>query len=150
LPASGGTPQDPNHPAPPVAALADTTPHGASRAKRQPRDPQGRRQAVHVRVTEDEWARIKARADAAGISPPRLLVELALLGPAGASERNAAKTALLGVRRQIIGVATNINQLARWANAREQLPPGLASSLAAVERMEAQLGEVLQALGAQP
>jgi hypothetical protein len=105
---------------------------------------------VQVRLNDDEYARIRARAEAAGVSPPRLLVELALLGPAGASERNATKTALLGVRRQIIGVATNINQLARWANAREQLPPGLASSLAAVERMEAQLAEVLKALGAQP
>jgi Bacterial mobilisation protein (MobC) len=93
---------------------------------------------------------VKARAAAVGVSVPRLLVELATLGPAGASERNAAKTALLGVRRQIIGVATNINQLARRPNAREQLPPGLASSLAAVERMEAQLAEVLRALGAQP
>ena len=102
-----------------------------------------------VRLTDEEYARVKARADAAGVSVPRLLVELATLGPAGATERNATKAAMLGVRRQIIGMATNLNQLAKWANARHQLPPGLEASLAAVQRMEAQVAALVRDLGAQ-
>jgi hypothetical protein len=103
---------------------------------------------VQVRLNDDEYARIRTRAEAAGVSPPRLLVELALLGPAGASERNATKAAMLSVRRQIIGMATNLNQLAKWANARKQLPPGLEASLAAVQRMEDQVAALVRDLGA--
>jgi hypothetical protein len=76
-------------------------------------------------------------------------VELAVLGPAGAPERNATKAAMLGVRRQIIGMATNLNQLARWANTRQQLPPGLEASLGAVQQMEAQVAALVRDLGAQ-
>ena len=77
---------------------------------------------------------------------PRLLVELALLGPAGATERHAVNNAMFGFRRQLVGMATNLNQLAKWANTREQLPPGLEASLAAVQRMEAQLAALIQDL----
>jgi hypothetical protein len=61
-------------------------------------------------------------------------VELAVLGKNGASEKRAHNRLLLDLRRQVVGVATNLNQLAKWANTREQVPPGLASSLAAAER----------------
>ena len=149
LPASGGNPQDQDHPVSPVAALAQSTPQARPRPKRQARDLQGRSRDFHVRASEDEYARIKARAEAAGVSIPRLLIELAILGPAGAPERNATKAAMLGVRRQIIGMATNLNQLAKWANARHQLPPGLEASLAAVQRMEAQVAALVRDLGAQ-
>lgn len=86
-----------------------------------------------MRVTDEERAAIHARAEATGVSAPRLLVELATLGPAGATERNAVRTALFNVRRQVVGIAANINQLAKWANTRQQLPPGLSSSLAQVQ-----------------
>jgi hypothetical protein len=147
-PASGGTPEIPNHPASPGAALADSNPEaGRVKPNRQARDPEGRHCRIYVRVTEDERARIEARAAASGVTAPRLLVELALLGPAGATERHAINTAMLGVRRQIVGMATNINQLAKWANAREQLPPSLDSALASIGRMEAHVAAVLEALG---
>src|SRR5205823_2742304 len=80
LPASG---EEPNHPAAPVAALAEGDPT-PSKLKRRQRDPSIRSRIVQVRLNDDEYARIRARAEAAGVSPPRLLVELALLGPAGA------------------------------------------------------------------
>jgi hypothetical protein len=77
---------------------------------------------------------------------PRLLVELATLGPAGASERNAVRTALLNARRQIAGVANNLNQLAKWANTRQQLPPGFAAALADVDRMRRAVEDLRAAL----
>jgi len=146
LSASGGNPQ--NHPAPPVAALAEDKAEPEARTKRLLRDAAGRHRVIYLRLTEDEDERIRSRAAAAGVSPQRLLVELALLGPAGATERHAVNTSMLGVRRQIIGMATNLNQLAKWANSREQLPPGLEPTLAAVRRMEALVGRLVQDLGA--
>ena len=147
LPASGGNNKDQDHPAPPVAALAEDKADSRARAKRLVRDAAGRQRVIYVRLSKDEDERIRCRAAAAGVSPQRLLVELALLGPAGASERHAVNTAMLGVRRQIIGMATNLNQLAKWANSRQQLPPGLEATLAAVQRMEAQVATLVQDLG---
>jgi hypothetical protein len=139
---------EPNHPASPVAALAEATPSEAApnrapKLRRRERDSCLRRRIVQVRCNDEEYTRIRARAEAAGVSPPRLLVELALLGPAGASERDAVKRTMGVIRRQIVGMATNLNQLAKWANTREKLPPALELSLAAVQRMEAQLAALL-------
>ena len=97
-------------------------------------------------MTAAEDEAIRARADAAGVFAPRLLVELATLGQAGASERRATNRLLLDLRRQVVGVATNLNQLAHWANAREQLPPGLASSLSAAEATLAPLAAAVKDL----
>jgi hypothetical protein len=99
-----------------------------------------------VRVTNAEQAAIQARAEQAGVSAPRLLVELATLGPVGATERNTMRTAVLYARRQIAGVANNLNQLAHWANARQQLPPGFDKALADVERMERAVDELRVAI----
>jgi hypothetical protein len=121
-------------PAAPVAPLGDATHEPAPR--RQRRAAKGRSIRIYVRVTEEEHTAIEARARAGGVSVPRLLVELATLGPAGATERNTMRTAVLYARRQIAGVANNLNQLAHWANAGQQLPPGFDKALADVERME--------------
>ena len=42
--------------------------------------------------------------------------------------------------------ATNLNQLAKWANTREQVPPGLASSLATAERALEELTAAVEEL----
>jgi hypothetical protein len=136
---------EPNHPAAPVAALAEGT--ASTQGRRRPRDASLRTRIIQVRCNDDEYARIRARAEAGGVSPPRLLVEVALLGPAAIAERHAVKETLLLIRRQLVGIGVNINQLAHWANGRQQLPPGLASSLAAVERMETRVSDLVEALG---
>ena len=136
---------EPNHPAAPVAALAEGT--APTQGRRRPRDPSVRTRIIQVRCNDDEYARIRARAEAGGVSPPRLLVELALLGPPAIAERHTVKETLLLIRRQLVGIGVNINQLAHWANGRQQLPPGLDSSLAAVERMETRVSDLVEALG---
>ena len=132
-------PEGNGSPAAPVAPLGNP-------GQRQRREPEGRQYAILVRVSGQDRAAIRARAEAAGVSPPRLLVELATLGPAGATERNAVRTVLVDARRQIAGVANNVNQIARWANARQQLPPGLVAAMAAVERMELKVDDLLAAV----
>jgi len=121
---------------------ADQTPS----PQRQRRAQHGRSGVVYVRVTPDEEEAIRTRATAAGVSAPRLLVELAVLGKDGASERRARNRLLLDLRRQVVGIATNLNQLAKWANTREQVPPGLASSLAAAERALEELTAAVEEL----
>jgi hypothetical protein len=91
---------------------------------------------VHVRLSDDEHARLAARAALGGVSPPRLLVDTALSPRPGVVERRAAQTMFLGARRQLVGMGTNLNQLAKVANSNGQVPPGLAEALAAVAAMQ--------------
>ena len=128
-----------------MPALQDEA-QAKAKPQRQRRAMDGRHSVIKVRVTAAEDEAIRARAAAAGVSAPRLLVELATLGQAGASERRAANRLLLDLRRQVVGVATNLNQLAHWANTREQLPPGLASSLAVAEAALAALSAAVKDL----
>src|SRR5579863_6452359 len=55
---------EPNHPAAPVAALAEgtTSPQG----RRRPRDASQRTRIIQVRCNDDEYARIRAKAEAGG------------------------------------------------------------------------------------
>ena len=101
---------EPNHPAAPVAALAEAT--ASTPGRRRHRDTSVRTRIIQVRCNDDEYTRIRGRAEAGGVSAPRLLVELALLGPAAIAERHAVKETLLLIRRQLVGMGVNINQLA--------------------------------------
>lgn len=55
------------------------------------------------------------RAEAAGVTPARLLAESAL-GNAPTPDRRVLVGELFAIRRQIQGAAGNLNQLARSAN----------------------------------
>jgi hypothetical protein len=87
-----------------------------------------------VRVTEAEAAHLAALAELRGVSIPRLLVEAALAPEGGqtATERREALADLFALRRQLSGVATNLNQLAAHANADRQLPADTAGIVSAV------------------
>jgi hypothetical protein len=100
---------------------------------------------VGVRVSNEEHEALSARADAAGVSLPRLLLEAAL-GPEGSTppERRAWFAALLAARRQLAGAANNLNQLTRLGNIDKQGPAEVGEAAAAVERCANQLGEVLE------
>lgn len=105
------------------------------RSVRQRRLPGGRKNKVTVRLSDDEMTAIEDRADVAGISVPRLLVESALAGDARtASERRALINELLGARRLVAAVGNNLNQLTRHANATGELPPELSATLHAAAR----------------
>ena len=84
---------------------ANATP-GEKRSKRYP-----------VTVTPTEAAELEAKAAAAGMTVPRLLHESAKSAHVETStERKAAIAELFSVRREVAGIATNLNQLARYAN----------------------------------
>jgi hypothetical protein len=116
---------------------------------------------VNVRYTEQEMEQVAARAAAAGWELTAYVGEAALRGPVrvegpagtgalafrmSAPERRAWVQELMAVRRVVSGTATNINQLARVANATGEVPAEVAPSLAACERALARLASLLDAL----
>jgi hypothetical protein len=76
-----------------------------------------------VKVTVEQEARLQQAAAAQSITVARLMVESALAGNGWTpTQRRALVRELLGLRRTIAGIGTNLNQLARWANASERFP----------------------------
>lgn len=120
-------------------------------ARRLMRAEGGRRHVITVRVTDAELEAISTRAIGAGVSRQRLMVEAALArvdeaGPAmTASERRALVVELLAARRQVAGLATNINQIAKAANSGHP-PDDLATALRAIHRTLERLDTAVDAL----
>ncbi len=74
-------------------------------------------------VTPTEAAELEAKAAAAGMTVPRLLHESAKSAHVETSTvRKAAIAELFSVRREVAGIATNLNQLARYANTEGTFP----------------------------
>lgn len=116
---------------------------GERRRARQPRLPGGRRHKHTVRLSDAEQEQVAARAIVAGVSVPRLLVEAALAGDEQtASERRAMVAEFLAVRRLLLAVSNNVNQLAKVANATGEAPPELAATLHAAARVMTRLDSV--------
>jgi hypothetical protein len=143
------------------------------RQRRQRRAVGGRDISTHVRQTAEENAQLRARAAAAGLSLPAWLVAAGLAdratsgahgahGVAGggggglqlagmsAAERRAWAAELVGTRRLLRGIATNVNQLAAGYNATGELGDELEATLAAARRVIGRLDEITLRLEARP
>lgn len=100
-----------------------------------------------VKVTAQEEAALKLRAQERGITIPRLMLESALAPQGeGASERREALVELFRVRRQLAGVATNVNQIAHAVNTDGRLPIGSAATLARIEEIVGKLDAAIDGL----
>ena len=108
---------------------------------RRRRRVEGGRQHRHVvRVTPEEEARLLALALKYHVSVPKLLVDSALAGGAGAAAtRSLARDEILielfGAHRLLAGVANNVNQIAKATNATGQRQAETDATLAAVRRV---------------
>lgn len=102
---------------------------------------------MKVRVSDAEFDALVARAQGAGVSVQRLVVDAALAdgGPTPA-ERRALWSTLLAARRQVAGLATNVNQLARVANSTGLVPAGTADALGRIAAIDDRLTEAAAAL----
>lgn len=121
-----------------------------ARQGRQPRARGGRQVVRKVRVTVRDNARLEALAATQCVSVPRLLVEAALAGDGWTpTQRRALARELAAMRRDVEGIGTNVNQLARWANTTERFPRDAARVLdvigAAVERLDGLVAELRSA-----
>lgn len=112
------------------------------------RSPGGRHCVVKVLLTETELASLRGLSGLAGVSVQRYLIESAMSGSAAnaASRRRAAVDAR-AARMILKGVANNLNQLTKWANANHALPDSLERLVDDLARAVADVEETTSGLG---
>ena len=108
----------------------------------------GRSHVLYVRLTDDEDRQIRYRAAQRGFSAQRFVVEAALSGSAqGATARSQAALEVRAARVVLKGVANNLNQLTKWANANRALPTHLDRLVEDLARAVVTTEETAAALG---
>ncbi|MEU4345444.1 MobC family plasmid mobilization relaxosome protein [Nocardia sp. NPDC023852] len=96
--------------------------------------PGGRPHRHVVKLSDAEHAELTGRAEEAGMSVPRLLVETTMAGPSTETGRGHAALVLLELDDQIRRIGNNLNQLVRHAHQERELADGLENALRAVTR----------------
>lgn len=115
--------------------------------RRRANAPGGRPHQHMVRVTDMEEAQLRLRADAENVTIPRLLVERALAdGGETPTARREALVELFRVRRQLAGLATNVNQIAHAVNTDGRMPVGSAAALARIEEVVEKIDAAIEDL----
>ena len=104
----------------------------------------GRRFAVQVKFTVEEYQAVAARAAAAALTVPSYLA-VSGMRPEGVDSADAksAVTNLSGTRRVLAGVANNLNQLTAKLHATGELDDSLLAVLDAVDRLSARVEEAV-------
>lgn len=109
----------------------------------------GRQHSHRVLVTPEEEARLVQLAEAQRVTVPRLLIETTLSSVGETpTQRRAAMAELFALRRQLAGVANNLNQIARVANADGRIAAGTAHALADVRALAVRIDATLEGLRA--
>jgi hypothetical protein len=108
-----------------------------ARRRRQPNVLGGRAVRHEVKVSQEEGARLKALADARGVTVPRLLSESALAVESGQtmSERNELIAEVFHLQRAFGSVGVNVNQIAKKVNATGQVPAELDATMRAIREL---------------
>jgi hypothetical protein len=108
----------------------------------------GRKHRVVVRLTEDEYERIAARAAEIKQTVPSYLA-LTGLRPEGvaASDIKAALINLHAIRRVNSGIANNLNQLTAKLHATGELDAGLQAAVQAAARLSGRLEDAIGRMG---
>ncbi|MFI9538319.1 plasmid mobilization protein [Nocardia fusca] len=102
--------------------------------ERQPNVPGGRPHKSIVKLSAAEHAALTARAEAAGMTIPRLLVETVLHETGSETGRAHAALQLLDLENQIRRVGNNLNQLVRYAHQNKEIAEGTDMALRSVIR----------------
>jgi hypothetical protein len=117
--------------------------------KRRANTPGGREKSYRVYVTAEEDARLVERAEAEQVTVPRLLFESAVAARGETStERKRALAELFRLTRQMAGVASNVNQLARFANAEGRFPAEAEVVVGEYRRLAAKVEDTIDRLAA--
>ena len=123
------------------------TPKKQLTRRRRANAPGGRPHQRMVRVTKAEETQLAQLAAEQEVTIPRLLIESALAGVGETpSQRRVAMTELFAIRRQLAGVTTNVNQIARAVNTDGRLPVGSAAALARIEEVVEKIDAAIEGL----
>lgn len=111
-------------------------------------DGEKRSYTTTITHTPEEYVRVKAMAEAMGVSKPRLYERALATGDAGAAAELAhISLQLQSARRGVGGALVNINQIAKAANSTGELDAEfLASTVAELKQQYDHLNEVLSRL----
>lgn len=141
-----------------VVAVADESPSSAASASSRGRRRSarlkdgGRRLPFTVYLSREEREQLELRALATGDSIAKILVESALSPVTNTAlddnviartDMSEAMSALRGMRRDLEGVSTNLNQIAHHANTVSEVPADFAQVVARVRRTVNELNEIL-------
>lgn len=117
----------------------------AGRLGKQRRDnvKGGRQHSHRVKVSPEEEGILVARAAAAHVTVPRLLVESALSdGRETPADRRNLTAELLAIRGLLRAVSNNVNQIAKHANTTGELPATTVATLRAVDDLTGRIDEI--------
>ncbi|MFD0366331.1 plasmid mobilization relaxosome protein MobC [Nocardia sp. GCM10030253] len=87
-----------------------------------------------MKLSNDEHDALTARAEAADITVPRLLVEATLEGSTVEAGRAHAVLSILELDSQVRGAMNNLNQLTRYAHQNRELAEETAAAVVAATR----------------
>jgi hypothetical protein len=106
----------------------------------------GRRVVRKVRLTVEEDVRLVRLAAVQRVTVPRLLAESALAADGWTiTQRRELVEECFAARRQLAGVARNVNQIARWSNA-QRVARDAETLVAMVERAIGRLDAAVEGL----
>lgn len=107
-----------------------------------------RRGRLTVYLTDAERVLLEARSEVSGESMAKILVDCAL-HPASAGDGMDAGgvhelvAQLRDYRRQLVGVTTNLNQIARHANTTSEIPSSFSAVLEEIHRLHDDVNAIL-------
>lgn len=107
--------------------------------------PGSRTKKKTYRVSEKEEAALKAKAKLYNISVAHLVVESALtVGGDSHTDRQAMIQELSQIRTLLARVSSNVNQIARHANATGEFPDDAAAAVEAMRRLMVRIDETVR------
>lgn len=120
-------------------------------SRRQPNARGSYTRVVKAKVTESDYEKITSAASRAGMSIAAWIVKRAATDPKVLQTIDVegladAITQLRIQQRTLAGMATNLNQLAHWANANENFPTTAIQFTQVIDTQRQRCAEVVDAL----
>lgn len=101
----------------------DVTGRGPGRKRRANAEDEKRDLVQAVYLSKSELTILRSRAEAAGVTVPRLLFESAMSDTVETmTDRRRQATKLFALHRELSGAAVNMNQVAKKANTVHEVP----------------------------
>lgn len=115
--------------------------------RRSARVREGRRSRLTVYLAPEERQALELRAQSTGESMAKILVDSALHPMIADADAVVSLTEAAGLlrdyRRQLVGVTTNLNQIAHHANTVHEVPADFGRVVAEVERLTDEINDLL-------